>query len=62
MIPTIVAAEAAQEVIVRTDASSLGLSDASKLSLICVLGKGGLEGQVLDTSLECRKFSARLLP
>lgn len=65
MAPTVVAAEAAQEVTVRGegDESSLGLSDASELSLICVLGRAGREGQLLDTSLELRKLSsARFLP
>ena len=45
MAPTVVAAKAAQEVAVRGDGdeSSLGLSDASELSLICVLGRAGRE-------------------
>lgn len=64
MAPTVVAAEAAQEVTMRGegDESSLELSDASELSLICVLRRAGREGQVLDASFELRKFSARLLP
>lgn len=43
MAPTVVAAETAQEVTMRGegDESSLGLSDASELSLISVLGRAG---------------------